>query len=62
MHAEFQKQRTEKKRIKIKSRVEKKKGRGLERKEGFCFSVREPGQSLVQRQVPFRLDKVNKTT
>lgn len=58
MHAEL---RTEKKGIKIKSRIEgKKEGIGKERR--LCFSVREPGQRLVECQVPFRLDKVNKTT
>lgn len=33
----------------------------MERKGGFCFIVRGAGQGLVLRQVPFRLDKVNKT-
>lgn len=36
MHAEFQKQRTEKKRIKIKSRVEKKDG-GWKGKRALLF-------------------------
>lgn len=61
MHAGFfKKQRTQKDKNQIKSR-EGKKMRVLEKERGLRFSVREPGQSLVRCQVPFRLDKVNKT-
>lgn len=31
---------------------------GVGKEGGLCYSVREPGQSLVQCQVPFRLDTV----
>lgn len=54
-----QRQKTEKKkRIQNQIKASKQQKMALGKEMGLCFSVRESGQSLAQRQVPLRPDQV----